>query len=187
MKKSKLLATVLPYFTFILILCFAFSCQQPVEDGITEEEAKALLEKVLTVYNEGNLSAIDECTAPDYMLHFADNPENIVGIDAFKAYITNLRNEFPDFKTTINETLVKGDKIVILWTVTGTNTGPIGEMPPTGKAIHIEGVSVNTVVDGKFTRALQYNDGVALLTQLGYSIMPPTFEVEEAPTGGEVE
>jgi len=179
MKKSKLFETTIQLIAIVFLFCLTFSCQQQIEEGITEEEANVLLEKVLTVYNEGNLSIIDEIMVPDYVLHYADNPEDIVGIDAFKEYITNLRTDFPDFKVTFEETIVKDNKIVLLWNITGTNTGTSSDMPPTGKAIQAEGVSVISVVDGKFTKALQYYNEVTTLTQLGYTIIPPPIEGEE--------
>jgi len=184
MKKSNLFRTTIPVIAFIFLLCLTFGCQQ-VEEGITEEEAKVLLDKILTVYNEGNLAVSEEINTPDYVLHISGYPEDIVGIDAFKEYVTNLRIDFPDFKVTFNEKLVKGDRIVVLWNVTGTNTGSSSEMPPTGKAMQLEGVVVMNLVDGKVAKALQYYNQVVMFTQLGYTITPPSFEVEEEPTEGE--
>jgi hypothetical protein len=72
----------------------------------------------------------------------------------------------------IDETIIKGDRIIALYTLTGTNTGP-GQWPPTGKKIEIKGVSIGRIVDGKFAEELVYYNFAALLTQLGFTITPP--------------
>ncbi len=99
MKKSILLWTKTTYVaTFILfLLCLTFSCQQQVEEGITEEEAKALVERDMEIYNEGNLTFVNEHIDPNYVEHDAANPEDIVGVDAFKERVTDLRTNYPDY------------------------------------------------------------------------------------------
>ncbi len=181
MKKSILLWTKTTYVaTFILfLLCLTFSCQQQVEEGITEEEVQNLVERELGIYNEGNLALADEIIAPDYVEHTAGFPEDVVGIEAFKDSVTNLRTDYPDFNVTVEETIVKGDRIVSRWIVTGTNTGTTGDLPPTGKKIRIEGVNILRIVDGKVVERWTYYNQAAVLIQLGFTITPPTIEGEE--------
>ena len=76
---------------FVVLLCFTFGCQQQVEEGLTEVEANAILEKILKVYNEGDLALVDEIIAEGNRLHHSAYPEDIVGLDAFKDYVTNTR------------------------------------------------------------------------------------------------
>ena len=181
MKKSILLWTKTTYVaTFILfLLCLTFSCQQQVEEGITEEEAQNLVERDMEIWNEGNLALADELIAPDYVEHTAGISEDIVGIDAFKERVTNLRIDFPDFTVTVEELIVKDDRIVWRWIATGTNTGTTSDIPPTGKKIRIEGVGILRVVDGKIVERLMYYNEGAMLRQLGYTITLPTIEGEE--------
>jgi len=165
MKKSILSWTKTTYVvTFILfLLCFTFSCKQQVEEGITEEEAKALVEKELEIWNEGNLALADELFAPDYVLHEVDISEDRVGIDAYKEYVIGTRTMFPDYNLTTEEIIVKDDKIVWRWTCTGTNTGPMGDIPPTGKKVRFSGVCITRVVNGKGVERLVYRNEAAFL------------------------
>ena len=181
MKKSILLRTKSTFVaTFILFLLFlAFSCQQPVEKGITEEEAQNLVERDMGIWNEGNLAIADELIAPDYVQRSTANSEDLIGIDAFKELITNVRTQFPDFKITVEELIIKDDKIVWRWIMTGTNTGTTSDIPPTGKKMQCEGVGILHVVDGKIVERLIYYNEADMLTQLGYTIAPPTIEGEE--------
>jgi steroid delta-isomerase-like uncharacterized protein len=171
--KLKKMVTYFSIFPLIILLCLTFSCQQQVEEGITEEEVKALVEKDLEIWNEGNLALADELIAPDYVEHTADISEDIVGIDAFKERVTILRTNYPDFNITVEELIVKDDKIVWRWIATGTNTGTTNDIPPTGKKTRFEGVGIIRVANGKFVERLIYYNEATMLRQLGYTFTPP--------------
>ena len=38
------------------------------------------------------------------------------------------------------------------WTAKGTNTGPFGDMPATGRAMEIEGLIIDHVVSGRVAK-----------------------------------
>ena len=182
MKKSILLWTKTTYVAAFILFMFLLnvSCQQQVEKGITAEEAKALVEKDQKIWNEGNMALVDEIISPDYVEHTANRPEDVVvGIEAFKERVANLRAYFPDFNVNVEELIVKDDRIVWRWICSGTNTGTLTDIPPTGKKMQIEGVGILRVVDGKIVERVMYYNEAARLVQLGYTIAPPTIEVEE--------
>ena len=106
----------------------------------------------------------DELIAPDYVEHTADKSEDVVGIDAFKEWITNIRTNYPDFNLTVEELIVKDDRIVWRWIITGTNTGTTSDIPPTGKKIRIEGIGIIRVVNGKFVERLVYFNEATMLS-----------------------
>ena len=175
MKKSLLQFTmILP---LALFLCFTFGCQQQVEEGITEEEAKALVESTFKIWNEGNLAIVDELYDPDIIRHDCSLPEDIVGLDAFKDYVTLLRVSYPDFNVTLDELIVKGDKIVIRWTLICTNTGPLqtsmGELPPTDKKLLLPGVDIFRLVNGKIAEQWVFYNQLDGSLQLGFTLTPP--------------
>jgi steroid delta-isomerase-like uncharacterized protein len=167
-------------FTIILLLNI-FGCKQPVPEGLSDEEANAILEKTLKVYNEGNLDLVDETVATENKLHHSAYPEDIIGIEDFKEYITNIRTAFPDMKLTFDEKVFKGYKIMTRWTFTGTNTGSFREMPPTDKQVSYSGLSLSHLKDGKFVESWIIYNGLEFYKQLGFSLMPPEEETEEEP------
>jgi len=157
-----------------LLLCFTFSCQQQVEEGITEEEAKALSDSVLEIWNEGNLALVDEVYDSDYVRHYVDIYDDIEGIDAYKKWITDTRTVFPDFHiTTEGEIIVKADKIVSRWIAEGTNLGSFLGLPPTGKKVKFFGVNILHIVNGKVVEEWLYFNQASLLQQLGFTLTPP--------------
>ena len=139
----------------------------------TEEEMKALSERMLQVWNEGNLALIDELFTPDYVGHEVDTAEDLVGADALKEWVTSVRTSYPDFNNTLEELIIKGDKIVMRWTATGTHTGSRGDLPPTGKQVRFSGVTVSRVVNGKMAETWVFYNQAAVLLQLGFELVPP--------------
>jgi steroid delta-isomerase-like uncharacterized protein len=176
MKKSLIqFITIIP---LALLLCLTISCQKQDEEGITAEEAKALLDSYLEIWNKGNLALVDEIYSPDYVRRYVDIYEDIVGIDAYKQWITSTLTTMPDFHVTPEgEMIVKGDKIVSRWIAEGTNTGllvtPFGIFPSTGKKVRFYGVFIIHVVDGRIFEEWLYFNQASLLQQLGFTITPP--------------
>jgi len=170
----KKLLTIIP---LVILLCFTLSCQKPAEEGITEEEAKAFIEHVLEIWNDGNLDLVDDVYATEIVVHSSPFPEDIVGIEGLKNWVTGTRTAFPDFHMTFDEIIVKGDKIVTRWTATGTNTDtlsmPLGDLAPTGKKIHISGFAINRVENRKAVEELVVYNVLDMLQQLGFTLTPP--------------
>jgi len=176
MEKLLFQYAVVPAF---FLLCITFSCQQQGKNLKAEEEMKALAERSLEIWNEGNLDLIDELIAPNCIRHEVDISEDLVGTEAYKEYVTSMRTTYPDFNVMMDELIIKDDKIIMRWTLTGTNTGPRGELPPTGNKIKVSGINVNKIVEGKTVEEWVYYNYAAGLTQLGFTITPPVQEGEQ--------
>jgi len=157
----------------VFLLCFAFSCQLQVEEGITEEEAQAFTDRILEMWNEANLTIVDEVYAPEIVRHDCGVPEDIVGLENMKNYLKNFFNAFPDLHITVDEMIVAGNKVVQRWTMTGTNKGSMGDMPPTGKNVRFSGVSIGHFVNGKAVEIWDFYNELDMMQQLGFTITPP--------------
>ncbi|MCK5068286.1 MAG: ester cyclase [Bacteroidales bacterium] len=153
-------------FSFLAGAC----CQDKIDN---EKERIAMADKYVKAWNEGNLSLFDEVLSTECVRHHVDFSEDLIGIEAIKEYVTSIWTGFPDFNVTVDELIIAEDHTIARWTVTGTNTGPSGDSPPTGKKVKYSGVEVARVVDGKTIETWIYTNRAALLTQLGYIITPP--------------
>lgn len=69
---------------------------------------------------------------------------------------------FPDLHF-IGETIVEGNRAVLVWTMHGTHRGKIMNIPPSGREISVRGVSVLTIENGKITRGLNIWDTAGFL------------------------
>ncbi len=157
----------------VILLCFTFSCQQPVEEGITEEEARTLLYNLLEIMKGSNMALIEEIMDPECVLRYPILPEPIVGIEAFKVMVKNNAITFTDFDGTIEELIVKGDRIWSRYTMSATNTGPLGDIPATGKKFHITGIGITHVKNGKILEDQTFWNVLDLYQQLGFTLTPP--------------
>lgn len=177
MKNWRPLFTKVLLIGFLILFCFSFSCRQQGEVAITEEEAKAIGDTYFRARSEVNLDLLDEIYTPDAVIHDCSQPEDIVGLEALKSQYRYSHRALPDFQITLDEMIVKGDRIVWTWTVTGTNTGPfhtpLGDLPPTGKEVKFTGVAIDRVVEGKIVEEWVYFNVLELLQQLGFGITPP--------------
>jgi len=127
MLRGRIAVRITGVLCFMVLLVVWFGCQ-PVERTSQDEERTT---KIVEMWNTGNLALIDEFFSPDYVRHYVDIFEDIVGIDAFKEWVTSVRTTFPDFHLVIDEEIGGLNKVFSRWTVTATNTGP-GDFPPLG-------------------------------------------------------
>lgn len=75
---------------------------------------------------------------------------------------------FPDLHVTIEEMIAEGDKVVLLWTLTGTHGGLYRGIPATGTAVRWRVIDIYTVANGRLTTThVREADSLQLLQQLG--------------------
>jgi len=115
-----------------------------------EETNRAIVLRNFRAFDSGDLSTLEETTAPDFVDH---NPlkgqlPGIKGtIQASEAY----RTAFPDAKIFVEDTIAEADKVVIRWSGQATHKGPFLDVPPTNKWVTLEGITIFRVVKGRVT------------------------------------
>ena len=95
------------------------------------ERNKAIVRLLFEVWNTGNLDAIDELYAADYVADYRPYAPLRQGHDAIKDMIQRAHVAFPDFHEELEEMVAEGDKVVVRLTITGTQLGQWGPLPPT--------------------------------------------------------
>lgn len=137
---------------------------------MSTEENKATLRRHVEVFNTGDLSIVDELIAPNYVLHYSGNEYK--GPEGFKQIVTGARNAFPDLHYTIDDMVAEGDWVAVRYTMTGTFTGEMGGIAPTGKHVTVPEAIFYRFEGGKEVEALPFSDQLSFYQQLGVS--PPT-------------
>ena len=100
---------------------------------MTDTEAnKALVRKYFTAIEKGDLTTLDEVVIADYQDHARGRQP---GRGALKAAAQTLRGAFPDMTSTVTHMLAEGDLVAVRNRVTGTQHGPLGELPATGNRV----------------------------------------------------
>ena len=117
--------------------------------------------------NRGDLSVAPRAFAPDCLIHITGVPEPIRGIDAWTQFVAGLLAAFPDMHFTIEEQVGSGDRIAFRWRATGTHTGPLGAVSPTGRRVALDGLIVDHLLDGRVVERWEQWDQPGMLAQLG--------------------
>ena len=61
--------------------------------------------------------------------------QSVEGRDGFKEYVRAVRRAFPDFHNHVEELVAEGDRVVARLTDTGTHTGTLFDIAPTGRRV----------------------------------------------------
>ena len=131
------------------------------------EQNKILVRRLLVEdLSQGNLAVADEIIHPDFVDH--TNPPGMQhGIEGHKAIGALFRAAFPDLEWRIEDLIAEGDKVVARPTMHGTQRGEFFGIPPTGKAVTMNGVHVLRIAEGKIVEHWGSNDDLGLMRQLG--------------------
>jgi predicted ester cyclase len=96
---------------------------------VSLDENKAIAQRLFDAINNGTVDELPHVVAPDVVDHNAVifmQPEGPGGVEEG---IRMLLQGFPDLHLTTEEILAEGDKVVIRFTMSGTNTGDYRGLP----------------------------------------------------------
>jgi steroid delta-isomerase-like uncharacterized protein len=119
------------------------------------------------VMNAQNLDQIHSFCAFDFLDHNPSPGHTGKGLDDLATQLKELFIAMPDFHITTEIMVAEGDKVVVYVTMTGTNTGPFNNFPPSHKKIKINGIDIVRIKDGKATERWGVFEDLAMLTQMG--------------------
>ena len=136
------------------------------------DDNKALVRRFYAEIDKGNLAAMDELVAEDYVNHdpppFRDLPPGRAGLkSAFERFWTATPGHH-----VIEDQVAEGDKVVTRLRGVGRHTGEIFGMPPTGNNLDVKAVAIHRIVNGKIAEHWSAVDSAALLQQLGAIKLP---------------
>ena len=108
------------------------------------------------VWNKQRVEVIDELLAPDALLH-GHMPE-LRGREAFKQLHATFCTAIPDIRVTPEFVFGAGDLVVAHNKVEGTQSGPLFNIPSTGRRVSFAGTSIARIKNGLFVEGWdQYN------------------------------
>jgi predicted ester cyclase len=123
---------------------------------VSAEENKRLAREAIRILTTGDLGAADEIYASDYVNHQhhdPDDPRDLHGVEAMKAFAAEFREAFPDFRDSIDIQLAEGDMVATRFTSRGTHRGAFMGVEPTNKELTWTGISIDRISEGGSWRA----------------------------------
>jgi steroid delta-isomerase-like uncharacterized protein len=129
-----------------------------------------LLHRYVERYNAGDLDACIDLYADDAVQRMHDGIFH--GKDEIRQRLAVELTAFPDARYAVVSFVDEGDTFADEWILAGTHTGPFSlpdgtQIPPTGKAVVVDGMEYVRMRDGKIIVDNLYYDSAAPLIQLG--------------------
>lgn len=95
--------------------------------------------------------------------------------DEVKAWMSQWIASSSDTRVGVEQTIDAGDTVVSVLSMDGTNDGPMGPMPPSGKRFSLRGVQILRFDDdGRIVTHDNFYDQLSVLIQLGFAEPPPS-------------
>jgi steroid delta-isomerase-like uncharacterized protein len=141
---------------------------------VTEQNERVVTRLYEECLNIGRLDLVPELVSPDYVGSQGDR-----GAEGFRQVIAALRAGVPDIHFTIEDMFASGDRVVARTTWTGTQTGTLRGIPPSGREVTNTGISIFQIRDGAIVRVWMETDRLGFLQQIGVvpvDLVPPRTE-----------
>ena len=74
---------------------------------------------------------------------------------------------FPDLQVTVDDRVITGDRVVLVWTWQGTHRATFMRIPPTGRVVAVRGTTILTIRAGLIRASTRIWDLAGLLRGLG--------------------
>ncbi len=137
---------------------------------MSAEENKALVRRFYEEIDKGNLAAMDELVAEDYIDH---SPPPFPGLASGRAGVKQAFEIF--WKATpgsheIEDQVAEGDKVVTRLRITGVHKEDLPGIPKTGNRLETTATVVHRIEDGRLAEKWSNKDELGFLQQL--NVMP---------------
>jgi len=149
-------------FLFVFILCLMRGSLYAQDDVLME----AGIKKVFQIFSSGDYTNLDMFIDENFVDHSPMEGQK-PGLAGLKEIFEVMHKGYPDMKFTVNDIICKENKAAVLFTFTGTNTGEMMGMKPTGKSVNVMGIDYLYFKDGKATEHWGYIDMETMMKQLG--------------------
>jgi predicted ester cyclase len=130
---------------------------------MTEQE---LIERIFDeIINKGDLDAVDRLMTEDFVDHGPMG--DMHGPEAFKEMVGMWRSAVPDVHCEVEQLFSSGDMAAWLVRTTGTHTGEMMGIPPTGNRIELLSPNIGRIRDGRAAEHWADQSMFQFLQQIG--------------------
>jgi len=138
-----------------------------------EAENIQIVESMAEAINARNLEALDHLVAQDVVRHSAATADLVVtNLEEFRAFLRSDFATVPDSVQTIDLIFANDEYVAMRATYSGTQNGPMGPFPASGKKLTLPFIGILRIEDGKVAEIWVEWDNLHALAQLGH-LQPP--------------
>jgi steroid delta-isomerase-like uncharacterized protein len=153
--------------TILLIVFLLNGCSENVDEKLKTN--KNLVHRFVEILNEQQLDKLSEIVIEDFKRYSqATIGVEVSSLAEFTYLQKSFLSTFPDQKVTIEKLIAEGDYIAVYATYTGTQTGQMGQFPPSDKKMEMKFFSIFRIEEGKIAEMWVEWDKLNSLMQLGH-------------------
>lgn len=141
------------------------------QSSVTEQN-KQIMELFIRFINTGDRSIGEPIIDPEVIFYAPTSPEPLRGFEGYVSVLNMMRGAMPDVKWEAEEFIAEGDKVMIRFTMSGTQTQSFMGIPATDKSVRITAMNIYELKDGKIIREHGLPDLFSMLQQLGVLPVP---------------
>jgi steroid delta-isomerase-like uncharacterized protein len=164
------MAQILKVVTIVVVFTFlGCTSQTGIED--LESRNMAIVRKAHADLAAGDIESFKAVLSPNYVRHCQAMPpgkQELHGTDEFMSFIEEFAAAVPAHRDSISEMIAQGDRVAYISTISGTQTGPLGDLPASGKSFTLVNIIMQRLENGKIAETWVSWDNVAMLSQLGF-------------------
>jgi steroid delta-isomerase-like uncharacterized protein len=94
--------------------------------------------------------------------------QELHGTEQFFAFLEDFMVAVPSHQDSLSNMIAQGDMVAYISTITGTQTGPMGALPASGKSFTLDNIIMQRLENGKIVETWVSWDNVAFMSQLGF-------------------
>ena len=133
------------------------------------ERNKAVVRAFVEAINAQDWDRLDALVAPDFVRHsYAGGSPGVCSRDDLKRFLVDEFETFPDAHEAIADLLAEGDRVAVRHRFRGTQLGPMGPHPPSGRVMTADYLAIYRLAGGVIAEAWAEWDNMAGLAQLGH-------------------
>jgi steroid delta-isomerase-like uncharacterized protein len=135
----------------------------------TTEQNKATIRRFFDAWNSRQPDVFDGLMESDVVRHCEATPSaEVRSLDQVKEFLRQDSGVFPDSIQTIKLLIAEGNLVAVWSTYEGTQQGPMGPFPPSGRKVQFDFGAVFRIEGGKITEWWVTWDNMTILRTLGH-------------------
>lgn len=141
-----------------------------MSSSLVQEDSKSTVHAFVDAINTKDWARLRSVLAPDFKRHsVAAGEPGVRSAEDLIAFLLAEYATFPDAHETLLDLVAEGEKVAARHLFRGTQLGPMGLLPPSGKVLEATYLAIYRLDRGRIAEAWAEWDNLAGLKQLGHS------------------
>ena len=130
------------------------------------KQNKEIIRRLINILNSRDLLRLQE-VYDDNMVYRTSSGDEYRGLDTYRQAIEASFEGFSDLEFSIEELMAEGNRVHMLYSMSGTHDGEYLGIPPSNQTVVHRASSLLTLKDGRVVEQVDFYDWLHFLKQLG--------------------